>query len=129
MLANTANLSVEAVFKAWNNTVSTSHFYTVANITNRNARVKFIRYIMTGTFGPKSKYAMGNPTYFALPLTYKDFYHLEDNFFNSFPHSKVYDKEKLMSTFFGGGNTNTKSASQSEADEDIVQRMIDKVKA
>ena len=44
---------------------------------------------MTGTFGQKETYIMGNPTYFALPETYKDYYQMEDNLFHSIPRSEL----------------------------------------
>lgn len=44
---------------------------------------------MTGTFALKKDYLMGNPTYFALPPAFKDFYHLEDNLFHSIPNTTI----------------------------------------
>ena len=39
-------------------------------LLDKNARIKYTRYLLTGCFGKTADYVMGNPTYFSLPPSY-----------------------------------------------------------
>lgn len=65
---------------------------------------------------------MGNPTYFALPLSYSDHHHIEDNLFYSFPNFHAIDNESLIMVIKGESNISTSSS------KDIVQVILDKIK-
>lgn len=42
-----------------------------------------IKYALTGVFKKNGNYAVGNPTYFLLPESFKDHLHEEDSMFSS----------------------------------------------
>lgn len=51
IISNHNNLLVDKAFESWFKTLSKNSFSIVATLTDKNARMKFLRYLMTGTFG------------------------------------------------------------------------------
>ena len=68
----------------WLNRDSKSPFYPLANIVNKNQRIKYARYKLTGVVDDSEKYSVGNPTISLVPIEMKNkFFHIEDDFFET----------------------------------------------
>ena len=61
------SIEVQDALTKWGQNVSHGKFYAVSSLTNKESRIKYIRYKLFGVVDDVSKYQVGNPTYFSLP--------------------------------------------------------------
>lgn len=79
-------------------------------MVNKDARVKYCRYALTGTFDKHSEYKRGNPTFFCLPDTLSHYQHAEDSIFHSIDTCWLSDADRK---------------SENPKSDDIVEYVID----